>query len=194
MRTSIVLGSALVLALGMFAARPLWSEEGSDEGGEGLPEWMVAGPEHKKLAEVAGEWTVESELYMGGPDAQKSTGTATFEVILDGKFVKQTYKGEMAGMAFEGVGIDGYDRVLGKYTFFWCDSMGTSPLSGTGTSKDGGKTIEYHAEMMDPESKKPMKIRMLHTGAGKDRFTFEMFGEHDGKEILMFKLTYNRKK
>lgn len=196
MKSKLAIGIAASALLCAFLARPLWSgDEEKNGGGMEMPEWMKKGSEHDKLAKCAGSYDVEGEFMMEpGQPPMKSKSTAKFESILDGKFLQQTFSGEMMGMPFQGLGIDGYDRSTKKWTSFWCDSMGTASIYLTGESPDGGKTITFRGEMMDPDTGKMMKIRSVHTETGADSFTFEMFGEHDGKEGLMFKLTYTRKK
>lgn len=198
MKSKFLFGFAASAVLCAFLARPLWSEDkGGDEGGGGqeLPEGMKPGPEHEALAKLAGKWEIAGKMWMdatGKPTESK--GSAEFKVIMDGRFIQQDYKGEMMGMPFTGMEILGYDRTTKKYTAHWVDSMSTGATWLTGTSKDGGKTIEFKGKMSDPESGGEVDSRWMHTSKGDDSFVFEMFLTVEGKEVRFMELTYTRTK
>src|SRR4051812_27745850 len=81
---------------------------------------MQPGPQHAQMAKLAGSYTVAGKMWMdpAGP-AVETKGTAEFTVILDGRYVRQDYKGSMPmgpgqEMPFTGIGLDGYDNVAKK--------------------------------------------------------------------------------
>jgi hypothetical protein len=184
---------ALVLAA--LCTLPLWSDEGSDKGGGGMPETMMPGPENQALAKLAGKYEVAGKFWMqpGAPEIQ-SKGTAEMSSILDGRFVQQTYSGELMEMKYTGLGILGYDRVIKKYTQHWADNMSTNATFLYGTSKDGGKTIEFKGKMSEPESGGEVETRWVHTTKSDDQFTFEMYTGPADKEHKVMELTYTRRK
>lgn len=172
------------------------------QGGEGDPamdpaamEKMMPGPEHESLAKQVGTWSVSTKIWMD-PTQQpmESIGTAEFKLVMDGRFLHQEYKGEMMGMPFTGWGFDGFDRVTGKYTSFWIDSMSTSPTYLTGTSKDGGKTLEFTGEMSHWQSGSTVKTRWVTTHTSDEESHVEMYVTHGDKEAKAMELVYKRKK
>jgi len=187
MNAKITVGVVAVALLGVLVALPLWSE---DDPGAAKP-----GPEHVKLAKKAGAYDVGCKFTMApGQPPSESKATAEFKSILDGKYLQQTFAGEVGGMKYTGMGVEGYDPATKKHTFYWCDSLSTTPMYAVGESKDGGKTIENRTEMTDPDTGRSTKIRCVTTQKSDDEFTFAMYGEQGGGEALMFELAYTRKK
>jgi hypothetical protein len=195
MKRSLWLVVPVVLAA-VVLARPLWSEEGSDGGGGGgMPEALKPGPEHKEMAKWAGKYNVATKYWMDPTGApMESKGTAEFTSLFEGRYLRQDYKGEMMGMPFTGIGFDGFDRVTNKYCSVWIDSMGTQVTYLEGTSKDGGKTIEYKGKMSDPMANKQVDSRWVHTTKSDDSFVFELYMTQEGKEVKGMELTYTRAK
>jgi hypothetical protein len=73
--------------------------------------------------------------------------------------------------------------------------MGTGILQGTGTSNDGGKTIEWVSTGYDPMAGKVQSYRSTMHKMSDDQYHFEMFGNGpDGKEMKAMEILYNRKK
>lgn len=192
MSRKILLFLPLAAVLAVFVARPLFSEEGA---APAMPDSMKPGPENAALAKLAGKYDVAGKFWMQpGADPIDSKGTATFTSIMDGRFVQQDYEGEMMGMGYRGMGILGYDRLLKRYSEHWIDNLSTSPTYLTGTSADGGKTIEFSGKMPDPESGGEVATRWVHTHKSDDQFVFEMYVGEKGKEAKIMELTYTRKK
>ena len=197
MKSKLAIGIAASALLCALLAGPLWSEdEGSDNGGGGeKPETMKPGPEHEAMAKWVGKWEVAGKFWMDASGkATESKSSAEFKGILEGRYFQQDYTGEFNGMPYTGMGIIGYDRVMKRYTEHWVDSISTSATYLTGTSKDGGKTIEFTGKMPDPEKGGEVDTRWVHTQRGDDSFVFEMYVKHAGKENKVMELTYTRKK
>jgi hypothetical protein len=156
------------------------------------------GANHKSLVWLVGNWTSTSKWWMMGPasDPFPGTGTSEFSWTLDGRFIRQDYKGESMGMPFIGVGYLGYDNVMKAYTQIWMDNTSTSLIMMTGQADKSGKVYTYDGTMSDPATGDPAKkIRMVIKSEGPDKFMFEM---HDltlaeGK-TLMGEMVYTRKK
>lgn len=178
---------------------PLAWAQGEQPGDPGTDpaamEKMMPGPEHEVLAKQVGTWSVATKMWMDpSQPPMESVGTAEFTMIADGRFLRQEFKGEMMGMPFTGWGYDGFDRVTGKYTSYWMDSMSTSPTFLTGTSKDGGKNIEYTGEMSDWGTGSTAKTRWVGVHTSDDETHVEMYVTHGDKEEKAMELVYKRKK
>src|SRR5205823_3757741 len=112
---------------------------------------MQPGAEHGQLMRRCGTFDVACTMWMDpATPPMQSKGRAVLSPFLDGHYQRQDFLGEMMGRPFTGFGIYGFDRVQGKYTAVWVDSMGTGTMTMTGTSKDEGKTIEYGGDVSCP--------------------------------------------
>jgi hypothetical protein len=154
------------------------------------------GPQHAKLAKMAGEWTCAVKYQMDpSQPAQESQSTATITTLMDGRYIQEVDAGQMGGMPFNGIGVTGYDNVSGKYVFTWIDNMGTGIENGVGTSDASGKVITMIATMNDPVTGKPTKSRMVTTLIDDNHHTFEMYGTPPGakKEMKIMTIDYQRK-
>jgi hypothetical protein len=156
---------------------------------------MLPGKEHEGLKKSVGQYDVEDKMWMA-PDAPPTVTKCTAEIkeILGGTHFQQDYKGEMMGKPYTGLGISGFDRVQNKYTSFWIGSFGTDMSTMTGTSTDGGKTINYTGACICPMTGGPVKLRGILTRINDDEFKFEMYMTQDEKEFKGMELNYTRKK
>ena len=154
-------------------------------------EYMTPGPEHAELAEMVGTWNASITDYTMGE--QKYSGEATFEMILGGRYLKQTMQSEMMGMPWTGVGTTGFDNAAGEYISVWMDSMGTGISVMRGTLIDP-QTVEMKGEMIDPVSKGPIQMRILQKDIDANTVTFEMFmTPPNTPEMKALEIVYTRK-
>ncbi len=70
-----------------------------------------------------------------------SEGTLEQKWILEGRFLQQTYQGELMGSRFSGIGYIGYDNSRKRYLSTWMDSAGTTIHTRTGSFDRDGKTL-----------------------------------------------------
>jgi hypothetical protein len=156
---------------------------------------MQPGPEHQELAKMAGSWDVASSFWMD-PSAppQQSKDTATFSVILNGRYVRQDYHGQMMGKPFNGIGIDGYDNNLGTYTSVWIDDMSTAAMVLHGKKSSDGKSITFEGDVSDCMTGGTMHVRSVATRQSDDAMSFEMFCNRGGTEQKSMELRYTRQK
>lgn len=75
------------------------------------------GPEHDFLAMLIGEYDVTAQVTLMGPDAPKTDGRAVVEWKVEGRFIENTWSGNLMGMDGLNVVIVGYDRL--KQSFVW---------------------------------------------------------------------------
>ncbi len=188
---------AVAVAAGFFGGRA-WTGEGDGDGPAcGMdPALMQPGPEHQRMAELAGSWDVAGEFTQGG-QSMKTESKATFEMILGGRYLVQKVEGDAmvpGGEPFEGLAIEGYDKVAKQYFSTWFDNMGTGHMDTTGQASADGKTLTMSGEADFGQG--PMKFREVMTRTSADAFTMEMFasdGQHEGEQRVM-KLSYTRSK
>jgi len=163
---------------------------------EKMTKAATPGPQHEMLKKMAGEWNakVTSQMDPSQP-AQVEQSTSTLTMLMDGRYCQEVTSGNMMGQPFSGMGLTGYDNVLGKYVSTWIDNMGTGIMTSVGTADASGKVITWIGTMSDPVTGKLSKPRMVTTIKDDDHHTFEMYGIPPGgkKEMKMLTIEYSRK-
>lgn len=153
------------------------------------------GEPHKRLARQAGDWTYTSKMWMAPDQAPAEwNGTMHAELILGGRYVQSTWKGNMMGMDFEGRATEGYDNLTQKQVGSWVDNLGTGIILSTGTCDASGNRCSTKGDMMDPMTGKPSYMRTDVTWMDANTFKSEMYGPGpDGKEFKWMEMLVKRK-
>jgi len=151
---------------------------------------------HAHLQPLVGRWNQVTKHRMS-PDQpwEESTGIAEYRWILDGRFLQQDVKGEMAeGYPFIGLGIMAYDNVKRKYVSVWADNFMSGFMLAEGACDDSGKVITFQGEYSDPMTGKIQKDKSVFRIINNDKHVFEMYGTTpDGKEFRSLEVTYTRR-
>jgi hypothetical protein len=147
--------------------------------------WFKAGQpgdQHDNLAKMAGRWDV-TVRYFPTPDAEPQTGrgSAIKEMVLGGRFLQTTYKGEWMGETFIGMGFEGYDNVKQKYTSLWMDNTGTMTYFAEGEANEDGTVFAFYGEYLDPagNSKKQKSVLTIRSLSMHTIESFEKNEEGD---------------
>jgi len=157
--------------------------------------YMTPGDAHKTMAGMVGSWETVITNYMDPAQPAEEKGSSVFSMEMGGRYIIEKAEGNFMGMPFQGMGVHGYDNALKKYVSTWIDNMGTGIMTSTGSSTDGGKTINFSGMNVDPMSGKEQGHRSVMHMMSADQYHFEMYGPGmDGKEMKLFEITYNRKK
>jgi|CXWL01.1.fsa_nt_gi hypothetical protein len=161
--------------------------------------WMkysIPGEHHKHLEKFVGKWTTTIKMWMDpSQPAMESKGTVECAPLLGGRFFRSDYKGDMMGMLFEGIGIDGYDIYKGKYFSTWIDNLGTMMASTTGACNASGSERTMVGTWDDPMSGlKNQTYKSVIKLTGPDSHTFEMYNATSGKDVKMMEVTATRVK
>jgi hypothetical protein len=159
-----------------------------------MAEFAEPGPEHEDFKALVGVWNTKTESYWGNPkEPEVSEGTATFKLILGGRFVLQKFKSVAGGKPFEGIGISGYDKAKKKHVTVWLDNTCTSIMTGEGEYDADTKTFTEAGEVSSPFG--TMRYRNEIKESSDDEFTLTMYmTTPDGKETKAMVVTYTRKK
>lgn len=163
---------------------------------EKMAKAATPGPQHEAMKKWVGDWECTVKYQMDPTQPwQESKSTATITSLLDGRYVQEVSTGDMMGMPFTGIGLYGYDNVIGKYVSTWIDNMGTGIMKSEGTADASGKVISWTGSMSDPMTGKPAKARMITTMIDDDHHTFDMYGTPPGgkKEMKTMTIEYSRK-
>jgi hypothetical protein len=160
-------------------------------------EWikaMAPGPMHEMLSYKVGEWNAEVKMWMDPDQPPTISEVKTVcESILGGRYFRSIHTGEMMKMPFEGLEINGYDKLKKKFFSIWLDNMGTGVMMSEGTYDDETKTISYNGSMTGPMGNE-MKVRLTSKVIDNDNNVFEMYADMGGKEIKWMEIKYTRVK
>jgi hypothetical protein len=148
------------------------------------------GPEQAFLAKRAGEYT--RVIKFVGQDGEWS-GTSKISVILGGRFILEENRDTVMGRPVEGTRLWGYNNVTKQYEAAWMYTMSTAITKLTGTSDDGGKTVEYTATSDEPRGAVALHARVRQIDDDHFVVTLSTAGS-DGKDSPFQETTYTRKK
>ncbi len=133
---------------------------------------------HKKLEALVGQWSGDEVMYPSpmNPEGSMTTGTYTSRWVTDGFAVVQEYEQRTDGeLTFSGHGIFTYDPSEKCYLWYWFDSMGSVPHTGTKGQWSGNKVVWL--------SQSPMgHARYTHAFARSGACAFTIEYSEDGKK------------
>ena len=153
------------------------------------------GPMHELLKPMAGNWKTTAKSWMQpGTEPQVSEGTCESTWILGNRYLQSSYKGDMGGMPFEGVGIMGYDNMKKEFVSTWMDNMGTGVAMSEGTADASGKVLTMKTMMGDPKSGKMVPYKFVTKVMDENTYTMTMMNLKGGKEQTEMEITYTRMK
>jgi hypothetical protein len=159
------------------------------------PDANKPGPEQAFLAKRAGEYTRTIRFVgQGGADANPFTGTAKISVALGGRFVVEENNDVVFGRPVSGLRIYGFNNVTKQYEAVWMYTMSTAMIRMTGTSDDGGKTIDLSGTSADLHSG-AVPLHAVVRQVDDDEFVVTLMSKGtDGKEAAFQETTYTRRK
>jgi hypothetical protein len=161
---------------------------------EAMMKAAAPGMQHQFLAKMAGSWRVQAKMWMA-PNApvQESRGTSINRMILGGRYLQQDYKATMNGMAFAGMGLNGFDNTTQKFVGTWSDSWSTGIMYVSGDMDASGKAITMTGEYVDPMTKATTRVRTVTRVIDNNKHVFEYYAPApDGAEMKMMEITYTR--
>jgi hypothetical protein len=174
---------------------------GQEQMNEMMKKWKeiaTPGAPHRKLDAFVGTWDVETRMWMGGPDAPPTTtrGSTTYAWTVGGRYLRQDFHGEMAGMPVEGQGYTGYDNFEKKYVGVWMDNTSTAIFGMEGTMNKEGTVLTMYGKMDEWMTGEVGKMsKYVFRIVNKDTIVFEIhdlaIGEPNTK---MVEMTFTRKK
>ena len=133
-----------------------------------------------------------------GPDgpAQKSTGTATFEWAVPGKWIHWHGDGDMFGMPVKQFGMMGYDNFKQKYVASWHSSLETTLSVAEGTLTQDGKRLMLWGSMDEPMTGQTDKtVRYDYIFRTADEIVVQVHDLHIGTDkTKVVEVVYKRKK
>lgn len=191
MKTRMLLAS---LALcGVILAGPALAQEQDQEAMmKAYMEMMKLGPAHNMLAQLEGDWTYNMISYENPEAPMKMTGTATKKMVMDGRYLREDFKGDYMGMPFTGVSISGYNNTTKKFESMWFDSMSTGLMLSHGEYAEGN-TMTMFSEHANPMTGEMMNVKMVTEIVDDTKHIFRSYVVKDGEEIKQMEIEYVRK-
>lgn len=186
--------STMLLAVILFSSSVSFAQQGDQaEMMKKWQEYMTPGPVHQQFAKMAGNWKATVTQYMGGQES-KSEGTATYEMALGGRYLHSSFKGNMMGMPFEGMGLDAYDNGTKEYISLWVDNFGTGVMVMKGKMDEKTKAVTYWGSMYDPTVGKDQKMKTVINNIDNDHQQMLMYTVENGQETKNMQIDYARVK
>lgn len=156
---------------------------------------MTPGENHQVLARMVGEWDIVSKIWMD-PSAppMESKASATYTMIMGGRYLDQDFKGNLMGMPVLGRGLTGYDNTRGVFMGTWFDNTGTSITYGEGTFEKEKNILHIKGNMTDAMMGNSTPYRYTMELKDENSMVFTMFTTMKGEELKSFEMVYTRKK
>ena len=179
----VVVLAGLIVVPGQLAAQ----QDHEHGRGQEMHEEMASGmalsepsKEHEFLERLVGTWNAKTRFWMV-PDAPpiENAGVSTNAMILGGRFLQSRFVGEMFG-PFEGIGIDGFDRLKQKYVTLWMDNKGTTIMQFEGEVQGNARTLR--SELVGPEGQRST-MKWVTTIVGQDEHKSEGYEAQAGGEF-----------
>ncbi len=104
----------------------------------GWPSTSTPGPEHARLAKLAGTWDVSVRMREDKNEWVTGSGTSTFEPILGGRYLLEKLHMSVAGRKIEAMVIHGFDLLQRRWFSVWLDESSTWPTYMSGTEDENG--------------------------------------------------------
>lgn len=192
------IGLMLALALCAMAA-----EQGQQPGADQMQQMMEQyakagepGPEHALLAKMAGTWKSNTRMFMSpdAPPMEAPEGVHTGEMVLGGRFLYITERGDMMGMPMEGLGFIGFNKASALYQLVWMDNTATMMYTASGTADAAGKVITLHGRIDDPvRNIRDKGVKYVYRFEAPDRIVFEIWDSmENGQFFLSVETTYTK--
>lgn len=151
--------------------------------------------EHVFLKKFAGNWDSTTSFRETAQQAwTESKGNESCRMLGEIWLVSE-WKGDMAGMTFEGLGTTGYDPYKKKFVSTWVSNMEPVLATGEGSMDAAGKVLTTTINSTNCKTGKPCTGRMTQEFKDKDTVVWVVFmtGD-DGKEFECMKGESKRKK
>jgi hypothetical protein len=134
--------------------------------------FATPGPQHGRLASLAGDWTVELALSPPGQTPALSSGKARAAMVLGGRYLVVDLVVPVQDVAVEGLYIFGFDNLRGLYSASWRDSLSTWSIECLGRQdRDDAQRIDLQGLLFDAVSPEGRPFRLDFVIESADRFT-----------------------
>ena len=157
-------------------------------------DYMTPGNEHKELAKLNGDWVYTMKMWTdpaGEPTV--SQGTATCEMMLEGRYQLMKVYGNVMGMPFNGISTTAFDNGKKIWISTWIDNLGTGLMYAEGKYDESTKCIVFRGMMYDPMSGKDIDFKENMIFIDENTMGMDMFSIIEGKDVKNMEIRYTRK-
>jgi hypothetical protein len=158
------------------------------------------GPEHERLAGLAGKFNVEVKLWMSpGAEPMLVAGSGENRTILGGRFLEMAAVTGEGAMETHGLILLGFDRRHEKYTLINMDNWGTYYITAAGTFDKASGKIVMSGEDEDPVMEHTQVFDWTLQIIDDDTYVFEVIFKDEmhtrgGPDFKMLEFTGRREK
>jgi hypothetical protein len=153
----------------------------------------AAGPEHQRLAPMAGTWDVTLS-FPAGPGRQ-AEGRAACEAqwAMDGRFLRLEYSSTFMGRPLTIVRYVGFDRARQRVVEIQLESTHTDVLHASGAWSADGRSFTTEGTHLDAAAGEIVPVRSITTLVEADTFTLELIYGPDTAAPRRITLTHRRR-
>lgn len=188
-----ILFCGMMLTVILFTASTSFAQQSDQhEMMKKMMENMAPGPVHQSFAKMSGNWKAVVTMFDPSGKEMKSEGTAVYEMILGGRYLKTSFKSTMMGMPFEGMGLDAYDNATKEYINVWVDNMSTGLMYMKGKQDEKTNSVVYSGSTVDPMSGKEHAMKTVMKMIDDNHQHFTMYMIDGDKEIKQMEIDYTR--
>ncbi len=127
------------------------------------------GPEHSRLMTLAGEYATTTRFVgPAGPIGNPLAGRARLHAV-GGRFLVEEHAGQMGAEPVAGLRTYAFNNATGRYEGCASHGLSTALMTLSGTSADGGITIDFDAVMETPGGRQAFAMTLCLVA--EDRFT-----------------------
>lgn len=196
-RIAFSIAGALVLTL-IAGLVPVLSQDGKGEPADPMAAAAAPGPQHKMLAEDAGDWTIEGKMWM--PEGEKVVempmkGKSTMKMVYD-RYLHEVLTIGEGEMAMHVQGFIGFDNSSKEYQCMYISGMDTAMRVYSGSYDEKTKTMTLVGTWTDKGmGDMKRKSRVVTTRSSADAAKMEMFETFgDQPEMKVMEMNYTRVK
>jgi hypothetical protein len=151
----------------------------------------AVGEEHRRLAELAGTWSVKQSLWLNDAKVpQIDAGTAVFSAVLGGRHLQQDLR-VRSNPPFQGLGFTGYDNTTRRYYTSWMDINFTGVLLLHGDYDAAAKVYRFSGAMAGAGGESVPTREELQI-LDRNHIVARFFETRHGRETLVVELDYSR--
>ncbi len=135
------------------------------------------GPEHELLARSVGRFDTLVELWPtpGAAESMTFRGSSEGKLLLDGSFLQLESTTGGDGFTVGSMGLLGFDRRFGHYTYSGYDTTATYGVHATGTYDEETGTLTLSGEDYDPIMKVTQKYDFVFRYPDEDTTVIEIW-------------------
>jgi hypothetical protein len=143
---------------------------------------------HKTLTRFVGKWTTETRIFMAGKPTPAEKGTAAFEWLMPGRWLKQDFNGAIMGQPMKTFSLLGYDNFKMSYVSTQVSNLDTAMTHAEGDMDPGGKALLMYGTLDEYTTGEHDKmVRYIWRFPSADRMVLEVhdlpIGETNTKVI-----------